>query len=540
MTTFKGTLRLTTYAAAIMLSGYSATLVSAPAFGQGQKESESLDPNNIGMSSAGEEVRKGRKAPEQDPLAKYGGSMARKEVRKGSESPKGEFVDVDDYIERWVPVAPPEDVLKAAKQGDANAQANLGYMYQEGRVVAQNYGEAIRWYGEAADQGETTSQNNLGAMYQAGLGVAQNYAAALRWYRKAAERGNATAQRNLGAMYYKGDGVLRDYTEAARWYRKAAEQGDSDSQFILGVRYEHGQGVPQDYEEAARWYWLAAEQGNGSAQGYLSRMYAYGYGVSKDYVQAHLWMNLAASRASGYDQSEYARERDLLTAKMSGRQVREAQRLAREWKPKSGLAFGAGPTSGSWWESDTLIWGCLPLALVGIVGAALLRWKRSSASTLQTSTIGKSQEPQRGIHYIRDQFARLWTGRQVPGGSSVKDMNPDNARTLFTQARTSFAEVREAFPGSAATVIEIDQEPPGEDRVRATFLDDPAQPSLRVERFPKPNLVPNLAEAGRAHQPLIREFDAFSDGSKFGWLERPSSESPHSSADIIEILRELV
>lgn len=56
--------------------------------------------------------------------------------------------------------------------------------YDEG-----NYTEAVNCYRKAAEQGDATAQNNLGVMYTNGLGVGQDYAQAVEWYRKAAEQG---------------------------------------------------------------------------------------------------------------------------------------------------------------------------------------------------------------------------------------------------------------------------------------------------------------------------------------------------------------
>jgi TPR repeat protein len=101
--------------------------------------------------------------------------------------------------------------------------------------------------------------------------------------------------------------------------------------------YDNGQGVLQDYVEAARWYRRAAEQGVATAQANLADMYAFGRGVPQDYVLAHMWFNLAASRypASEIDARKKAiHNRDLVASKMTPAQIAEAQRLAREWKPK--------------------------------------------------------------------------------------------------------------------------------------------------------------------------------------------------------------
>ncbi len=113
----------------------------------------------------------------------------------------------------------------AAEQGDATAQAELGYFY--GLGVAKDYGEAVRWYTKAAEQGNGEAQKGLGDCYYYGLGVAKDYGEAVRWYAKAAEQGLASAQCNLGICCEYGQGRKKDPVEAANWYRNAAEKGDA-------------------------------------------------------------------------------------------------------------------------------------------------------------------------------------------------------------------------------------------------------------------------------------------------------------------------
>ena len=50
---------------------------------------------------------------------------------------------------------------------------------------------ALKWYRMAAEQGDADAQTDLGIMYDNGFGVPQDYAEALKWYRKAAEQGYA-------------------------------------------------------------------------------------------------------------------------------------------------------------------------------------------------------------------------------------------------------------------------------------------------------------------------------------------------------------
>ena len=185
---------------------------------------------------------------------------------------------------------------KAAEQGDASGQYNLGYMYENGYGVSQDYAKAVKWYRKAAEQGDASGQFNLGWMYRKGLGVAQNYSEAVKWYRKAAEQGDADAQNNLGEMYYYGRGVTQNHSEAVKWYRKAAEQGNVGAQYSLGWMYSKGYGVTQNYTEAVKWYRKAAEQGYAIAQYYLGTMYYYGHGVQKNLSTAKYWYEKAAAQ----------------------------------------------------------------------------------------------------------------------------------------------------------------------------------------------------------------------------------------------------
>ena len=138
-------------------------------------------------------------------------------------------------------------------------------------------------------------------------------------------------------MYDTGRGVPRDDAEAMRWYRLGAAQGRALAQHNLGLMYGTGRGVPRDDAEAMRWYRLAAAQGEARAQNNLGFLYVTGRGVPQDDVQAHMWFTLAASRYSpGRDRDRVVENRDRVARRMTPAQLAEAERLAREWKPKSG------------------------------------------------------------------------------------------------------------------------------------------------------------------------------------------------------------
>ena len=61
-------------------------------------------------------------------------------------------------------------------------------------VPTQNDAEAVKWFHKAAEQGNATAQYNLGRMYQNGEGVTRDFAEARRWYQKAAAQGHEDAK----------------------------------------------------------------------------------------------------------------------------------------------------------------------------------------------------------------------------------------------------------------------------------------------------------------------------------------------------------
>ena len=209
-----------------------------------------------------------------------------------------------------------------------------GADFQRG-VAAYNRGDyttALREWAPLAKQGNADAQYNLGLMHEKGQGVPQDDKEAVKWYRLAAQQGGADAQYNLGFMYHNGQGVPQHYKEAVKWYRLAAEQGYAAAQTGLGVMsglgvmYEYGQGVPQHHKKAMKWYRLAAKQGYAGAQYNLGLMYAKGQGVAQDNVYAHMWLDIAAS--SGDENAPEAR--DILEKQMTPSQLEKAQELARE------------------------------------------------------------------------------------------------------------------------------------------------------------------------------------------------------------------
>jgi TPR repeat protein len=89
---------------------------------------------------------------------------------------------------------------KAAEQGEAKAQYNLGVMFDNGQGVPQDDKQAIYWYTKAAEQGIAKAQYNLGVMFANGQGTPKNDVLAYVWWNIAAAQGHKLAEKNRGVI----------------------------------------------------------------------------------------------------------------------------------------------------------------------------------------------------------------------------------------------------------------------------------------------------------------------------------------------------
>lgn len=187
---------------------------------------------------------------------------------------------------------------KAAEQGDAMAQYNLGRCYH----FVKNAEDAAIWYKKAAEQGYVRAQAALGEYYLEGIGVKKDELLAFKWLRKAAEQGDSVAQYNLGKCYEVFDAILpSDTLGEGIWtadpsgtafclYSMAAEQGVVEAQLRLAHCYMYGRGIGKSAEEAVKLYEKVASAGldtvHQQAGIELAKCYLYGKGVKQDMEKA--------------------------------------------------------------------------------------------------------------------------------------------------------------------------------------------------------------------------------------------------------------
>jgi adenylate cyclase len=83
---------------------------------------------------------------------------------------------------------------------------------------------------QRAANGQVNAQYAVAKAYRDGRGVARDLSEAVRWFQAAAEQGNARAQARLGVRYLRGEGTAVDKVEALAWLMLASEQGNSSAE----------------------------------------------------------------------------------------------------------------------------------------------------------------------------------------------------------------------------------------------------------------------------------------------------------------------
>lgn len=91
----------------------------------------------------------------------------------------------------------PEDIQKweaLAKQGNAEAQYNLGEAYSKGDGgLKEDKQEAFNWYERAANAGYMDAQMAMGFIYRGGEGIPMDKIMSYMWFEVASKKGNESA-----------------------------------------------------------------------------------------------------------------------------------------------------------------------------------------------------------------------------------------------------------------------------------------------------------------------------------------------------------
>ena len=139
---------------------------------------------------------------------------------------------------------------KAAKQGDVTSSVVLGQLYEDGGpqklgpqklieepdgkvsdvfvpvpggAIPKDFVMAAIWYRKAAEQGLALAQNDLGRLYFNGQGVPQNYSEAYFWLNLGEANGSTSStdgvdDRDLAASHLTSADLSRVQERARKWF----------------------------------------------------------------------------------------------------------------------------------------------------------------------------------------------------------------------------------------------------------------------------------------------------------------------------------
>ncbi len=99
--------------------------------------------------------------------------------------------DLKVFFEKWA---------QKAEQCDPEAQALLGLTYSKSSV---SWDKAAKWFKKAAEQGYAPAQFELGVRYEYGEGVLQDFVLAHMWYNISASKGYSKARAALSELTQK-------------------------------------------------------------------------------------------------------------------------------------------------------------------------------------------------------------------------------------------------------------------------------------------------------------------------------------------------
>ena len=154
---------------------------------------------------------------------------------------------------------------EAAKQGNGNAMARMGYYYRDGRVVSKSMQKAFDCFAKAANSGYAEGYLNLGIFYRFGKDpfeiVEKDNSIAIEQFNRALDCEDSYAYPEihswLAYCYYD----VGDLKKMIEHFKIAANSDIADAQYQLYICYRDGIGVKANQQESKKWYKKAIENG---------------------------------------------------------------------------------------------------------------------------------------------------------------------------------------------------------------------------------------------------------------------------------------
>ena len=176
-----------------------------------------------------------------------------------------------------------ESLIRAAENGQADAQLQLAIQWMTGQGVArQDAEEGRRWLGRAADSGHPVAARYLGVIYLRGMDIPPDYEKATRLLEKGANASDGEAAFILSCFLGGSRDQWHDLTKSKSWLEKAAMSGHPRAMTHLAYWLDGNVDGQSDPKEAARWMLRAADAGDGGAFLALAEWAEHGRYLARD------------------------------------------------------------------------------------------------------------------------------------------------------------------------------------------------------------------------------------------------------------------
>ena len=210
--------------------------------------------------------------------------------------------------------------INIAKAQEASLKAGIEAMNRG------HYATALRAFRNLAEYGDSQAENNIGYLYERGLGVPQDYGKALKWYKLAAKKSLPEGEYNVGLLYHYGYGVAKNQSEARKWFEKAARKGFVEAGYMMGQLFQNGWGARPNGLKALAWYKRAAKKGKIEAQFMAGVMFLSGDAGEEEPIKGYAWTHV--SMLNGYENAKEIL--DYAELSMKDNQIKMAKALSKQ------------------------------------------------------------------------------------------------------------------------------------------------------------------------------------------------------------------
>ena len=107
-------------------------------------------------------------------------------------------------------------------------------------IKSGDYAEAFNQLIPLAKEGNPEAQYNMGWLYANGIGGRVDVPTAVYWWKKAAASNHAASQFSLGMVYLTGDGktIRKNVPEAISWHMRSARNGYEEGVEMMRQLYK--------------------------------------------------------------------------------------------------------------------------------------------------------------------------------------------------------------------------------------------------------------------------------------------------------------